>query len=54
MVDNDVNGGGDDFDDLLLLEGEDSDKENENVVFVNVLLLVSVFVKLVVKDNVRI
>lgn len=53
-VDNDVNGGGDDFDDLPPLEGEDSDKENENAASVNASPPVSVSVKPAAKDNVRI
>ena len=55
MVDNDVsNGGGDGLDDLPPLEGEDSDKENENAASVNASPPACVSAKAAVKDNVRI
>ena len=53
-VDNDVNGGGDDLDDLPPLEGEDSDKENKNAASVKASLPASVSAKAAAKDNVRI
>jgi len=54
LVDNDVNGGGDDLDELPPLGGEDSDKENENAASVNASSPASVSAKAAAKDNVRI
>ena len=53
-VDNDVNGGGDDLDDLPPLEGEDSDRENENAASVKASPPASVSPKAAAKDDVRI
>jgi len=53
LVDNDGNDGGDDLDDLPPLEGEDSDKENENAASMNASPPVSVSAKTAAKDSVR-
>ena len=54
LVDKDFNGGGDDLDGLPPLEGEDSDKENENTVSVNASPPAKVSEKGDAKDKVRV